>query len=99
MSPIYAGKLGFHIWKSNVGAQKINTSTFKIFEMVTANFQVEDKGGRPRFFQQTFLVADIKFEVILGMPFLKISNADMAFGKRTLTWKSYITNKALPTTK
>ena len=37
--------------------------------------------------------------MILGMPFLKISNADIAFGEETLTWKSYITNKALPTTK
>ena len=33
------------------------------------------------------------------MFFLKISNANIAFGKRTLTWKSYTTNKALPTTK
>ena len=30
---------------------------------------------------------------------LKISNADMSFDKATLMWKSYITNKALPTTK
>ena len=50
-----------------------------------ANFQVEDKGGKPRFFQKTFLVANIKFEVILRMFFLKISNADVAFGKGTLT--------------
>ena len=67
--------------------------------MVIADFQVEDKGGRPRFFQKTFLVADIKFEVILGMFFLKISNADVAFDEKTLTWKSYTTNKALPTTE
>ena len=33
------------------------------------------------------------------MLFLKISNADIAFGKRTLTWKSYTTNKALLITK
>ena len=33
------------------------------------------------------------------MPFLKISNADVAFGEGTLTWKSYITNKAPLTTK
>ena len=44
-------------------------------------------------------MADTKFEVILGMPFLKISNADVAFGERTLTWKSYTINKALPTTE
>ena len=42
---------------------------------------------------------DTKFEVILKMLFLKISNADMSFGKKTLTWKTYITNKALPTTE
>ena len=44
-------------------------------------------------------MADTKFEVILGMLFLKISNADVSFGERTLTWKTYTTNKTLPTTK
>ena len=28
-----------------------------------------------------------------------MSNANMLFGKNTLIWKTYITNKALPTTK
>ena len=64
-----------------------------------ADFQVEDKGGSPRFFQKTFLVADSKFKVILGMLFLKISNANMAFSEKTLTWKAYTTNKALTTTE
>ena len=44
-------------------------------------------------------MADTKFEVILGMPFLKISNANMSFGEGTLTWRTYTTNEALPTTK
>ena len=99
MSPAYAEKLGLKTRKTNVGAQKIDGSTLETFGMVIADFQVEDKSGRPRFFQETFLVADTKFEVILGMPFLKISNADVAFGEGTLTWKSYTTNKALPTTE
>ena len=42
-------------------------------------------------------MAEIKFEMILRMPFLKISNADVSFGKRILTWKTYTTNEALPT--
>ena len=67
--------------------------------MVIADFQVENKANRPRFFQKTFLVANTKFEIILGMSFLKFNNADMSFGKRALTWKIYITNKALFTTK
>ena len=44
-------------------------------------------------------MADTKFEVILGMLFLKISNADVSFGKKTLMWRTYTTNEALPTTK
>ena len=66
--------------------------------MVIANLEMEDKIGRSRFFQKTFLVADIKFETFLGMFFLKINITDVLFGKGTLTWKSYITNKALSTT-
>ena len=37
--------------------------------------------------------------MILGMPFLKISNADVSFDKGTLTWKTYTTNEALSITK
>ena len=95
MNPAFAQKLSFHIWKTNVRAQKINGSIFKTFEMMIADFQMDDKGCKPRFFQKTFLVANTKFEVILGMFFLKINNTDVAFPKETLTWKFYIINKAL----
>ena len=39
----------------------------------------------------------MKFELILGMFFLKTSNADVSFDKKILMWKTYITNEALPT--
>ena len=85
ISPVFVQKLDFHIQKTNVKAQKINDSTFETFKIVITNFQVEDKGDKPRFFQEIFLFADIKFEVILGMLFLKISNANVAFNERILT--------------
>ena len=85
MNPDYARKLGLKIRRTNIGAQKIDGSALETFGMVIADFQVEDKASRPRFFQETFLVADTKFEVILKMPFLKISNADVSFGEGTLT--------------
>ena len=85
MNPAYVEKLGLKARKTNVGAQKVDGSALETFKIVIADFQMEDKVGRPRFFQKTFLVTDTKFEVILRMPFLKISNADVAFGKRTLT--------------
>ena len=44
-------------------------------------------------------MADAKFELILRKFFLKISNTDISYGERIFTWKSYTTNKDLPTTK
>ena len=79
MNPAYAKRLGLKTWKTNVEAQKIDGFALETFGMVIADFQIEDKGGRPRFFQETFLVADTKFEMVLGMLFLKISNIDVAF--------------------
>ena len=60
---------------------------------------MQDKVDRPRFFQKTFLLANIKFEVILKMLFLKISNLGMLFSKKTLIWKSYINTKTPSTIK
>ena len=45
--------------------------------MVIAGFQVEDKLSRARFFQESFLLAETSMEVILEMPFLTFSNADI----------------------
>ena len=84
MSPAYVEKLGLKTWKTNIGAQKIDDSALETFGIVIADFQVENKGGRPKFFQKIFLVANTKFKVILGMLFLKLSNADMSFGEGTL---------------
>ena len=52
--------------------------------MFLASFQVEDKLGRTRFFQETFLLADISTEVVLGMPFLTLSNANIQFVEKEL---------------
>ena len=38
MTPGYALKLGLKIRPTDIGAQKINSSIFKIFEMVLASF-------------------------------------------------------------
>ena len=40
-------------------------------------------------------MADIKFEVILEISFLKLSNADISFDEKILMWRIYTTNKAL----
>ena len=99
MTPGYALKLGLKVRPTDVGAQKIDGSTLETFGMVLASFQVEDKLGRTRYFQETFLLADISMEVVLGMPFLTLSNADIQFAEKELTWRSYTAVEALPTTK
>ena len=99
MTSAYAAKLGLQVQKTDIGAQKIDGSILEIFRIVLVDFQVEDKLGRVRFFQETFLLADISAEVVLGMPFLIFSNADVQFVEKKLTWRSYTTAKALPTTK
>ncbi len=67
--------------------------------MTLAKFSLQDSLGRVRFFEETFLLADTSMEVVLGMPFPSLSNADVKLvelGK--LTWRSYTAAEALPTT-
>ncbi len=45
------------------------------------------------------MLADISMEVILGMPFLSLSNANFQFGAGELTWRSYTVAEALPTAR
>ena len=53
--------------------------------MIIAYFLIENKVNRPRFFQKAFLIADTKFEIILGILFLKLSNANISFGEKILS--------------
>lgn len=67
--------------------------------MVRASFQAEDQLKKARFFQETFLLANISVEVVLRILFFTLSNADIQFDKKKLTCRSYTTAKTLPTTK
>ena len=99
MTLAYISKLGLWVYRTNDRAQKIDGSTLKIFEIVLTSFQVEEKVRRVRFFQKTFLLTNISMGIILSMPFLMLSNANVQFVDIKLSWGFYITTKALPTTK
>lgn len=45
---------------------------------------MENNSKKLKFFQKIFLLADIKFEIILRILFLNISNIDMLLRKKTL---------------
>ena len=44
-------------------------------------------------------MANVSPEVVLGMPFLTLSGADVNFAGRKLRWKTYTTEEVLPTTR
>ena len=67
--------------------------------MVIAGFSIQDKTGKIRFFEETFLLADTSMEVVLGMLFLALSNANIQFDTESFTWRSYHAAKALLTAR
>ncbi len=71
--------MGFKIRKTNIKAQKIDGTTLEIYGIVVSTFSVLDKDGRERFIEKSFLLADVKPDVVFGIPFLTISNADIDF--------------------
>lgn len=59
--------------------------------MIFARFLVQDKKSKDRFFEETFLLANVNIEVVLGMPFFSFSNTNVDFLEaKSLTWRSYI---------
>ena len=50
ITPAYAAKLGLKIRKTDIRAQKIDSSTLDTFEMILASFQIKNKLDRARFF-------------------------------------------------
>ena len=54
INPNFAWNLGLKVWKTIVGAQKIDGSVLKTFEMVITDFQVEDKTNSLDFFRKPF---------------------------------------------
>ncbi len=99
MSQAFAQQLSLKIRKTNVGAQKIDGTTLKIYKMVVSTFSVSDKDRRERCFEESFLLANVRPDIVLAMPFLTMSNADVDFQARDLQWRSYTTGEVLPTTR
>ena len=97
--PSFVKQLGLSIRSTDVGAQKIDCTTLDTHGIVVAAFSVEDKANRVRFFEETFLVANISPKVVLGMPFFILSGADVDFSGRELQWRTYTTKEVLPTTR
>ena len=79
MNQVFAYQLGLAIQKINIRAQKINSTTLETYGMVVSTFLMSDKDGNERFFEESFLLANVKPEIVHGMSFLTISNVNIDF--------------------
>ena len=79
MSQAFTSQLGFKIQKTNIEAQKIDNTTLKTYEIIVSTFSILDKDNREKFFEESFFLADVKSNVVLGILFLTISNANIDF--------------------
>ena len=77
MTLIFAAKLDLYIRPTSIDTQKIDGSMLKTYGMTIAGFSIQDVLGKIRFFEETFLLADTSTNVVLGMLFLSLSNADV----------------------
>ncbi len=82
MTPAYTAKLGLTTQKTSVGAKKIDGLPLETHGMTSAKFSLQDSLGKVRFFEETFLLTDTSIEVVLGMPFLSLNNADVEFAEQ-----------------
>ena len=90
----FAKQLGLSIRPTDIGAQKIDGTMLDTYGMVVAALSVVDKANQVRFFEETFLVANISPDT-----FLILSNADVDFSSWELRWRTYTPKKTLPTTR
>ena len=97
--PTFTQEIELPIRPTDVEAQKNDGTILDTFRIVVIAFSVTDKANRVRFFEETFLVANISPKVVLGMSYLTLNDADVNFLGQELWWRTYTTEEALPTTK
>lgn len=77
-------RLGLVVQSTIVIAQKINDTTLKIYRMIVAVFSITDQVNKVNFFEETFFVANVNLDMVLGMFFFTLSSIDIDFLKRKL---------------
>ncbi len=84
ISQVFALQLSVKIQKTNIGIQKIYGTTPKTYKIVVLNCFISDKDDRERIFEESFLLANVKPDIVFEMLFLTINNADINFQAQDL---------------
>lgn len=85
MYPAFVKKLGLLVRKTDMKVQKTDGSNLETVGIVIVAFLVIDKADKVRFFEETFLLANVNIDVVLGMLFFTLSNANIGFSNQDLT--------------
>ena len=80
----FTQELGLSIRSMDVRAYKIDNIIPDTFGIVVSAFSVIDKANLIKFFEKTFLVANINPKVVFGILFFILSNTDVNFSGREL---------------
>lgn len=83
MHPVFAESFGFVMQSTNVGINKIDSPILEIYKIVIAVFLVSDQTERVKLFKETFLVANVNPNMVLGIPFFALSGANVDFQKKS----------------
>ena len=99
MISAHVANLGLKMRVTDVDAQKIDGFSPATYGIVIATFQIMNKIGCSWFFHETFSLADISIEVVLGMLFLTLENDDAQFVEKELIWRTYTNKESFLTTR
>lgn len=79
MSQVFVLQLDLKIQKTNIGIQIIDNIILEIYKIIVFTFSILDKDYKKRFFEENFLLANIKSDIVFKILFLTISNASINF--------------------
>lgn len=68
----------------------------KTYKLIIAGFSIVDKFIRNRFFEESFLLAEINMEMILGIFFFFFSNVNIYFSTKEFIWGVYTITETMP---
>lgn len=95
MQSSFVRRLGLCICKINKNIEKIDGSSLKIYGIVIAYFQVDNKDGKPCFFKVIFMLAEIYMDIAFRILYISLSNVKININNRNLRCRSYTVVKIL----
>ncbi len=79
MNQAFTYQLVVKVCKTDVGTQKIDGTILETHAIVVSAFSMSNKDNREKIFEESFLLTDVKPDIVFGMLFLTMSNVNVDF--------------------